>query len=1050
MVAALYRRYRPETFAEMIGQSQVTDPLRTALTTNRVNHAYLFSGPRGCGKTTSARVLARCLNCAEGPTDTPCGVCPSCRDLARDGGGSLDVVEIDAASHGGVDDARELRERAIFAPARDRYKIFIIDEAHMVTSGGFNALLKIVEEPPEHVKFVFATTEPEKVIGTIRSRTHHYPFRLIPPATMLDYVQSLCEKEGIEVDPGVLPLVVRGGGGSARDTLSLLDQLIAGSEGPRINYERAVSLLGFTHAALLDDTVDAIAAGDSAAAFHAVDKVIESGQDPRRFVEDVLERYRDLIVISATGSHASSVLRGLPQDELERMHGQAERYGHLALSQAADTVAHALGEMSGATSPRLQLELMIARLLVPSAAESLAPRVAPRAATGATDPGAVANQGSSGVPQPRSHSQGSPAAAPQPQGRADARPTSAPEPAPAPAGAGPVDWGVSTSGSSDSSSSAAGSPGAASPVPSSPVSASTPTQKPSKQSISSSAAGTTQANQATPTKAGDAWGEVPGEGAGAASDGAHEHDEPDAGAFDDGRAAVLGDDEPVDDRGSEVANTGTSTGQSSGASVGENRGGGDSDENPGRNEVGEPDHIRGRADNRDKGGPGESEAGKQSSNAGAESVPSQSAQTGNGGENAAVGRASGGRAADAENFTVEHARDAWPEVLQSIEKRKRSVWVLMEPTLPVAFENGVLSIGFTNEKDFRAFAADRTGDDSAVSITRTALTEVFGFTPRFKPAPMPNPRPMSSAAPNPESAGVGDSDADAEGEPGGQERQMPAAAPQGDRPSEQQLAGGRPVDRGAATASAASAAQPTSAQSANGAPQGNVRKSEQPSPDARPALVTSGTGWAVRPIPQDDEYETSATDDEAPGPGQSTLAASGPEAASAMTASSASAQHWPDEPATATDSSSAPAESGAGGGMTEWLPNDADAPDDDEYPAPPEDPGTEQSTGTVEGERPLRDTEQSASAAARASGSAAENEDAPAPAVAPGVPGVRAGAEASKIEQVEERVEASERKAEVTTPNRYGEAVVREVLGAKFLREEAIESSSGVSMEPGR
>ena len=370
MVTALYRRYRPETFAELIGQSQVTDPLRTALRTDRVNHAYLFSGPRGCGKTTSARILARCLNCAEGPTDSPCGVCPSCVELSRDGGGSLDVVEIDAASHNGVDDARDLRERAVFAPARDRFKIFILDEAHMVTPQGFNALLKIVEEPPEHIKFIFATTEPEKVIGTIRSRTHHYPFRLVPPAQMLEYVQQLCESENVKVAPGVLPLVVRAGGGSVRDTLSLLDQLIAGSDGDHVEYERAVALLGYTHGALLSEVVDAIGARDNAAVFATVDRVIQTGQDPRRFVEDLLERLRDLIIVAATSDHAAAVLRGIPQEELAIMTKQAAHFGASELSRSADVVNAALTEMTGATSPRLHLELMVARILVPAIDDS--------------------------------------------------------------------------------------------------------------------------------------------------------------------------------------------------------------------------------------------------------------------------------------------------------------------------------------------------------------------------------------------------------------------------------------------------------------------------------------------------------------------------------------------------------------------------------------------------------------------------------------------------------------------------------------------------------
>ncbi len=370
MNQALYRRYRPETFAELIGQAQVTAPLMTALRTDRVNHAYLFSGPRGCGKTTSARILARCLNCAEGPTDTPCGKCASCIELSRDGSGSLDVVEIDAASHNGVDDARDLRERAIFAPARDRFKIFILDEAHMVTPQGFNALLKIVEEQPAHVKFIFATTEPEKVIGTIRSRTHHYPFRLVAPAEMLDYLEEVCATEKVKPAPGVLTLVVRAGGGSVRDSLSLLDQLIAGSElksgSAEIEYDRAAALLGYTHANLLDEVVDAFATQNSSLVFSSVDKVIQSGQDPRRFVEDLLEKLRDLIVVLSVGDEAKSVLRGIAPAELEKMGLQAMSFGMAELTHAAGAVANALTEMSGATSPKLQLELMCAKVLVPA------------------------------------------------------------------------------------------------------------------------------------------------------------------------------------------------------------------------------------------------------------------------------------------------------------------------------------------------------------------------------------------------------------------------------------------------------------------------------------------------------------------------------------------------------------------------------------------------------------------------------------------------------------------------------------------------------------
>lgn len=457
MTTALYRRYRPETFAEVIGQEHVTAPLMQALRSGRVNHAYLFSGPRGCGKTTSARILARTLNCArntpESPLAVPCGECASCVELARGGPGSLDVVEIDAASHNGVDDARDLRERATFAPARDRYKIFILDEAHMVTPQGFNALLKIVEEPPPHIKFVFATTEPDKVIGTIRSRTHHYPFRLVPPDVLGPYLEQLCEAEGIRLGGGVVPLVTRAGGGSVRDSLSVLDQLIAGATEGAVEYDTAVGLLGFTHASLLDDVVDALAARDGASIFRVVDQIVATGHEPRRFVEDLLERLRDLIVIAVSGDAADAVLRGLPPDQLERMRAQASRLGVAELSRAADLVNTALTEMTGATSPRLHLELLCARLLLPGADDGTAglaarldrlergavtsgaagaapspaaPTPPPSAAPG--DPGAAAADGGSGL---------SGAAAARAALQQSRRPAAEPEPAAEPSPAEP-------------------------------------------------------------------------------------------------------------------------------------------------------------------------------------------------------------------------------------------------------------------------------------------------------------------------------------------------------------------------------------------------------------------------------------------------------------------------------------------------------------------------------------------------------------------------------------------------------------------------------------
>jgi DNA polymerase-3 subunit gamma/tau len=376
MSLALYRKYRPSIFADVIGQEHVTTPLSNALESEKIHHAYLFSGPRGCGKTSSARIMARSLNCEKGPTPNPCGICQSCKDLVANGPGSLDVIELDAATHGLVDDARDLRDKAFFAPVQSRYKIYIIDEAHQLGPGAANALLKVVEEPPAHVLFIFATTEPEKLISTIRSRTHHYPFRLVPPAILTSHLEKVCESEGVKVAKGVIPLVVRASGGSVRDALSVLGQLLAGASKDGVTYEIAVALLGYTDGALLDEAIDALAAQDSASLFNTVDRVVESGQDPKRFAQDLLERLRDLIVVGAVDENNSQVLKELPTDQIDRIRTQAKLIGIANLIRAADLVANGLTQMRDATPPRLILELICGQMMLPTGNDAaLAARV---------------------------------------------------------------------------------------------------------------------------------------------------------------------------------------------------------------------------------------------------------------------------------------------------------------------------------------------------------------------------------------------------------------------------------------------------------------------------------------------------------------------------------------------------------------------------------------------------------------------------------------------------------------------------------------------------
>nr|WP_205827552.1 DNA polymerase III subunit gamma and tau [Microbacterium excoecariae] len=718
----------------MIGQSQVTEPLMTALRSDRIGHAYLFSGPRGCGKTTSARILARCLNCAEGPTDTPCGECDSCVELSRAGGGSLDVVEIDAASHNGVDDARDLRERAIFAPARDRFKIFILDEAHMVTAQGFNALLKLVEEPPAHVKFIFATTEPEKVIGTIRSRTHHYPFRLVPPAAMLEYTEKLCAEEGIRPDGGVLPLVVRAGAGSPRDTLSILDQLIAGSEGDAVSYERAVALLGYTHAELLDEVVAAFASSDAGAAFGAVDRVVQTGQDPRRFVDDLLERLRDLIVIAATGPAASAVLRGLPADELERMQHQAEVYGTARLSRTADIVSAALDQMTGATSPRLQLELMIARVLTadepvaaPATADGPPARrdAAPAASTARpapAPPAAAPAAASPGVPAPAATSAAvaapGPAAAPRQSPETAAPAAASGAPAAAPTAPAPQPAAAPAPGAAEPAEKPA--PGAA-PDPSAGPAA--PAASPGAEPAAAPARSAEPAPAASPA--------APPAAASPASTGRAAEAARPAPA-----AAPAADEGPA--AGWATAVPGRPAAADTAAPAPEPAPAGD----------GASPSSRGAAAPRDGASP--SRAGAEPAAAEPASPapePTSSATARSGGEPDPAGAAPA-------TLSLEGVRAAWPRVLGAVEAASRSSWLVLQSASVVHVAGDVVGLAFTNAADLGRFKT-RAPDGAGVSEDlRAALGAVLGarvkFLAKHVPEAPPEEPPYGDEPPEPD------------------------------------------------------------------------------------------------------------------------------------------------------------------------------------------------------------------------------------------------------------------------------------------------------------
>ncbi|PZE68174.1 DNA polymerase III subunit gamma and tau [Curtobacterium sp. MCBD17_021] len=971
MVTALYRRYRPENFAELIGQSQVTDPLRTALRTNRVNHAYLFSGPRGCGKTTSARILARCLNCAEGPTDTPCGVCPSCVELARGGGGSLDVIEIDAASHNGVDDARDLRDRAVFAPARDRYKIFILDEAHMVTPQGFNALLKLVEEPPEHVKFIFATTEPEKVIGTIRSRTHHYPFRLVPPATMLEYIEQLCAQESVSVAPGVLPLVVRAGGGSVRDTLSLLDQLMAGSEDGAIAYERAVALLGYTDAALLDDVVDALAVADPASAFSAIDRVVQTGQDPRRFVEDLLERLRDLIVVAATNESAGAVLRGVSPEELDTMSRQAGVFGATALSRGADIANRALTEMTGATSPRLHLELMVARMLVPEADD--------------TQRGALARverlERRVGVGDAGGHQAGPavmPAAAPAP--------TTAGEPRPEP---------LTASGATASGTAASGTAAPDTTVSGVTAPSATGPNATSGDGVARSA----ERHPAAPAPAAHAT-----EQAGVPTNASTGDAARDAAAS---WAAAVPESTPEPAASSSPPAAGQASPSSTGVGT----------------VIGDEPAVR-----------------------------------------------------PVTPVGLQQMRDTWPQIVEHVQRAKRSAWAVVATAQVTALKDDVLTLTFPSQQDVASFKEMSDPNTSVSEHLRTAITDVLGFRVKFVArgpgggvATGGGARPSSTPAPGAPAQGVPSQGLPAQGAPA-QRRPAQAAptvqsstGPAQTAPAHPGPATGGPATRTrpepGAPAAPASTEQRAPEQRAPEQRAPEQRAPEQPTP-SEPQDSGPVTEWAVATIPASDPTAGAVPEDVEPSwaapfgavPVDATVApaeretprASGQPATPPALGAPTRSDHAPtggDDRGTAADATAADAPAPAGppdsaaaqsrrGPLSDAVPVDDypldDEPFDDGAPFPDPGPG---------GGR--RDPQQSPRTPVSPGRSAPPRSATPqsAPPRAPEQQPAPPHRQQPAVGQP-----AAVRRTAV--PGRYGEAVVREILGAQFIEETSLTEGS--------